>query len=98
VNKTENHQKIVDIHSEMRYASRMVENSQTQPLYWEASYEIVLSLMEAYPEVNVENVGIEQLYQWIIALPAFADDPALANDHLLNDILREWYEETISYG
>ncbi|HRF95733.1 MAG TPA: Fe-S cluster assembly protein IscX [Aggregatilineales bacterium] len=62
-------------------------------LYWDNSYEIVLVLMEQYPDVDVEGVGIEQLYQWIIALPEFADDLHLANDKILSDILREWYEE-----
>ena len=68
-----------------------------QPLYWEASYEIAMCLMEAYPEVNVEAVGVQQLYEWIVALPNFADDPALVNEGILTEILREWYEETISY-
>ena len=75
----------------------MDENSQTRPLYWDASYEIVWDLMEVHPEVDVETVGLQQLYQWIIALPNFADDPALVNEDILTDILREWYEETISY-
>ena len=63
------------------------------PLSWEASYEIVLALMAAYPSVDVETVGLEQLYQWIIKLPNFEDDPVLANEGILNEILREWYEE-----
>ena len=63
------------------------------PLYWEASYEIVLTLMDTYPEAQLDTLGLEQLYQWIIALPNFADDPALANESILTDILREWYEE-----
>ncbi len=66
------------------------------PLYWESSYEIVLRLMELHPAVDVETVGTEQLYRWIIALPEFADDPALVNEGILNDILREWYEEVSS--
>jgi len=65
-------------------------------LYWDASYEIVLRLIEAHREVNVEEVGTEQLYRWIIALPEFADDPSLANESILTDILREWYEEVSS--
>jgi FeS assembly protein IscX len=65
-------------------------------LYWDASYEIVLSLIETYPGVDVETVGVEQLYQWIIALPDFVDDPELANEGILNGILREWYEEVSS--
>jgi FeS assembly protein IscX len=68
-------------------------DSPPSQLYWENSYEIVLSLIDAYPQVDVEQVGIDQLYQLIIALPDFADDPALANDGILSEILREWYEE-----
>jgi FeS assembly protein IscX len=63
------------------------------PLYWDASYEIVLALMATYPETDVEEVGTQQLYRMIVELPNFADDPALVNDGILNDILREWYEE-----
>ena len=65
-------------------------------LTWDASYEIILALMEAYPNIDVESVGTEQLRQMIIKLPNFIDDPALMYDGLLNDILREWYEETFS--
>lgn len=62
-------------------------------LYWDSSYEIVLSLIEAYPDVEIDSVGTGQLYEWVIALPDFADDPELANEGILNGILREWYEE-----
>lgn len=65
-------------------------------LYWESSFEIVQTLIELYPSVDIDSVGIEQLRQWIITLPNFADDPDLANDGILNDILREWYEEVTS--
>ena len=64
------------------------------PLYWDASYEIVMTLMEVYPDIEIENVGTQQLFQMIVELPNFADDPALVNDGILNDILREWYEES----
>jgi FeS assembly protein IscX len=65
-------------------------------LSWDASYEIILALMEAFPNMDVESVGTQQLYQMIIELPNFVDDSALMYDGLLNDILREWYEETFS--
>jgi FeS assembly protein IscX len=64
-----------------------------KPLYWEASYEIVLSLMEHHPDADLDPLGLQQLFEWIIALPGFADDPLLANDDLLTEIFREWYEE-----
>lgn len=65
-------------------------------LTWDASYEIILALMEAYPDIDVESVGTEQLYQMILGLPNFVDDSALMYDGILNDILREWYEETFN--
>jgi len=67
-----------------------------QTLYWDTSYEIVQALMEAYPNTIVDSVGIEQLLEMIVTLPTFADDPILANEDLLTDILREWYEESNS--
>ncbi len=63
------------------------------PLYWDNTYEIVLALMAQYSEVDVETVGIEQLFQWIIRLPNFSDDPEMVTEQILQDILREWYEE-----
>jgi FeS assembly protein IscX len=52
-----------------------------------------LALIETHPELNVEDVGYAQLLELITALPDFSDDPQLANQGLLDDILREWYEE-----
>jgi FeS assembly protein IscX len=71
----------------------MDEDDRPKALYWEASYEIVLGLMEHHPDADLDTLGLQQLYEWIIALPGFADDPALAYDGLLTSILREWYEE-----
>ena len=65
-------------------------------LYWDSSFEIVQALIEKYPTVNVDSVGLEQLYRWIIDLPNFVDEPELANDSILNEIMREWYEEVNS--
>ena len=62
-------------------------------LYWDSSYEIVLALMAAYPEAEIESIGLDDLNQRIINLPGFADDPAWANDAILKAILRDWYEE-----
>ncbi len=74
----------------------MSDESRYNRLYWESSLGIIQALIELHPSVDVDSVGIEQLRQWIIALPDFADDPGLANDGILNDILREWYEEVTS--
>ena len=64
-----------------------------QALYWDSSYEIVLALVERFPDADLDLVGLEELNQRIVKLPEFADDPDLANDAILRSILREWYEE-----
>ncbi|PJF26817.1 MAG: Fe-S assembly protein IscX [Phototrophicales bacterium] len=69
-------------------------NPPANSLYWEATYAIARCLRETYPEMDVETVGFGQLLELVTALPGFADDPALANEAILNDILREWFEET----
>jgi FeS assembly protein IscX len=65
-----------------------------QPFYWDSAYEIVLELMDLYPDADIEAVSLEELNRRIVDLPNFADDPVLVNDGILKDILREWYEET----
>lgn len=62
-------------------------------LYWDATYEIVLALMEAYPDIDLDDLGLDELRGRILRLPAFADDPDLVNDAILKEILRDWYEE-----
>ena len=63
-------------------------------LYWDSTYEIVLALMDNYPDADLEALGLDELNGLIVRLPGFADDPAWANDAILKAILRDWYEET----
>jgi len=74
-------------------AENVIEWNKTM-LYWDSTFEIVLSLINAHSGVDVETVGYQQLYEWVVALPTFADDPSLVNESILKDILREWYEES----
>jgi len=62
-------------------------------LYWDSTYEIVLALMETYPDTDLDSLGLEELNRKIVSLAGFADDPAWANDAILKAILRDWYEE-----
>ena len=64
-----------------------------QALYWDSAYEIVLALMDVYPNAELDDLGLDELSRRIINLPAFADDPDLVNDAILKEILRDWYEE-----
>ncbi len=67
--------------------------SMYEPLTWESSFAIARALMRAHPKVDLEQVSLGMLYDWVLALPDFDDDPALVNDTILNSIYQEWYEE-----
>jgi FeS assembly protein IscX len=70
-----------------------MNENRRRPLYWESTYEIVLHLMELYPNIDLDSLGTKQLLDMVLGLEQFADDVRLANEQLLNEILREWYEE-----
>jgi FeS assembly protein IscX len=63
-------------------------------LTWDAAYEMALALRDAHPDADLEQINTRQIYEWAIALPDFADDPAMVNEAMLVSILQEWYEET----
>jgi FeS assembly protein IscX len=65
-----------------------------EELYWDGAYAIARRLMADRPAEDLSQVTLNMLYNWVIALPDFKDDPELANDELLSAIYQEWYEET----
>lgn len=65
----------------------------SDPLCWDAIYEIVLALKAQFPKVDLDNVSLGQIYEWVLALPDFADDPELVSDDILLAIYQEWFEQ-----
>jgi len=62
---------------------------------WESTYAIALELRRLHPEADIEQVTLQQIYNWTLALPEFEDDPALANDDILYAIYQDWFEENL---
>lgn len=62
-------------------------------LYWDATYAIAVALIEVYPQVYPESVGLDELARMVESLPNFVDDPALVTERILLDIQITWYEE-----
>jgi FeS assembly protein IscX len=67
----------------------------SEPLNWDATYAIAKALIYQYPDVKLEDVSLRQVYLWTIGLPDFSDDPLIANEGILEDIYKVWFEETI---
>lgn len=70
------------------------EDDQTPPaLFWDDTYAIVLALIQAHPNTDLEAVSLGMIYSWTVELPGFEDDRELANEGILESIYQEWYEE-----
>ena len=69
---------------------------ETPELYWDATYAIVMALIEYYPQHSPEKVGLRELADLVQTLPGFRDDPAIISEQILFDIQTVWYEETTS--
>jgi FeS assembly protein IscX len=64
-------------------------------LTWDATYAIALELRRQHPGVDLEQVSLQQIYRWTLALSDFEDDPVLANDDILSAIFQDWFEENL---
>ena len=64
-------------------------------LTWESTYAIAMELRRQHKDINIEDVTLQQIYDWTLALPEFEDDPSLANDDILRSIYQDWFEENI---
>jgi FeS assembly protein IscX len=64
-----------------------------EALTWEDSFAIARALIKAHPQAKLEEVSLNMIYEWTLALSSFADDPELANDSVLAAIYQEWFEE-----
>ncbi|RJP54518.1 MAG: Fe-S assembly protein IscX [Anaerolineaceae bacterium] len=62
---------------------------------WESTYAIALELRRQHSDADLEQVSLQQIYRWTLALPDFEDDPALANDDILSAIFQDWFEENL---
>jgi len=65
-------------------------------LTWETSYAIALELKHLHSDENIEDVTLQQIYDWTLQLQEFEDDPALCNDGILSSIYQEWFEELMN--
>ena len=66
--------------------------SARDPLYWDDAYPIALVLRAAHPNADPISVDLRVLYEWVVGLESFADDPALSNSEWLERIQAEWIE------
>lgn len=62
-------------------------------LRWTDTLEIALALIEAHPNVDPQYVNFVELRKWVMALPAFDDDPNRSGEKILEAIQMAWIDE-----
>ena len=60
---------------------------------WTDTRDIAIALIDAHPEVDPRSVRFTDLYQWVLALPEFSDDPKRCGEKILEAIQLAWMDE-----
>ncbi len=62
-------------------------------MLWTDTYTIAMALEDTYPDVDIKYLRFTDLWQWVIKLPEFSDDPQKSNEKILEAIQMAWLEE-----
>ena len=62
-------------------------------MHWTDTQEIAEQLFDNNPELDPKTIRFTDLYQWIIDLDDFDDDPDKCGERILEAIQLAWIEE-----
>ena len=60
---------------------------------WTDTLDIAIALSEAHPDVDPKTVRFTDLFNWVMALPGFDDDPKRCGEKILEAIQMAWIED-----
>ncbi|WP_137939036.1 Fe-S cluster assembly protein IscX [Chitinivorax sp. B] len=60
---------------------------------WTDSRVIAIELSEAHPDIDPKNIRFTDLFNWVVALPDFNDDPKHCGEKILEAIQMAWIDE-----
>jgi FeS assembly protein IscX len=60
---------------------------------WTDTQDIAIALADTRPEVDPKAVRFTDLFQWVVALPGFDDDPKRCGEKILEAIQMAWIDE-----
>lgn len=62
-------------------------------LQWTDIQDIAVELHKKYPDVDPQYVSFTDLYDWVLELAYFDDDPKRCGEKILEAIQLAWIEE-----
>ncbi|MBB5017512.1 FeS assembly protein IscX [Chitinivorax tropicus] len=60
---------------------------------WTDSRIIAIELCEAHPDIDPKAIRFTDLFNWVVALPDFNDDPKHCGEKILEAIQMAWIDE-----
>ncbi len=60
---------------------------------WTDTQDIAMALTDQYPDTDPKTVRFTDLYQWVLQLPGFDDDPKRCGEKILEAIQMAWIDE-----
>jgi FeS assembly protein IscX len=60
---------------------------------WTDTREVAIALADSRPDVDPHSVRFTDLYEWVLALPGFDDDPKRCGEKILEAIQADWIDE-----
>ena len=60
---------------------------------WLDTREIAIALADAHPDVDPTQVNFVDLYNWVLELEGFSDDPKRSGEKILEAIQMAWIDE-----
>jgi FeS assembly protein IscX len=60
---------------------------------WTDTLDIAIALAEKYPGTDPTRVRFTDLYEWVLGLEGFDDDPKRCGEKILEAIQAAWIEE-----
>lgn len=60
---------------------------------WTDIHQLAIALSEKHPDVDPRYVRFTDLYNWVLALEDFNDDPKHSGEKILEAIQAVWIEE-----
>lgn len=60
---------------------------------WTDTADIAIALVEKFPDVDPRAVRFTDLYEWVLALEGFDDDPKRCGEKILEAIQMAWIDE-----
>jgi FeS assembly protein IscX len=60
---------------------------------WTDTQDIAIALTDQYPDTDPKTVRFTDLYQWVLQLPDFDDNPKRCGEKILEAIQMAWIDE-----